>query len=112
MEIEMNTFVASYESMTRAEAKARAAGWDGAEGEMLDYIDFHDTDIARAFPNQGMALAWLKKELDANKSLFGCGDIDEIETVDPRKRCRYCICRGKRTVRSWIATHEGIEEER
>lgn len=107
-------FRAHYESAERAEKWARECGWPGGDG-MLDYIDAHgDREIwfGRDFPDKDAAVAWLVEEIKANKTLFGAGDVDVIEVIEPRRRCKYCTCRGFKEVASTLVDDDGIAEER
>lgn len=112
----MTVYRASYECSALAEARARAAGWQGPDDEvgMLDYIDVHtdEDSVAQKFPTKDAAEAWLKGEIAANRTLFGCGDIDALERVEPRARCRYCTCRGVKATQSFLVDDTGIVDER
>jgi hypothetical protein len=103
------SFLAIYESMEKAEKLAAKEGW--TEGESLaDFIDLHDggVDLARKFCTQDAAVAWLKTEINAMKSVFGMGEIITVEAVSPQERCRYCICQGSRRVARVTVDDEGL----
>lgn len=111
----MTIFEASYESMTKAAAMARADGWSGGDDvPMLDYIDPLDYRVKerREFKTKAAALKWLKGEIDARKTLFGAGDLCELIEIPRRERCQYCVCRGWRIVHDWVVDDDGIAEER
>lgn len=98
--------------MAACEAIARKNGWNGEGDGMLDALNDCYARVERRFPTKDAAVAWLRMEIDAMKSLFGCGDVDEFEEVEPRRRCRYCTCRGAKEVASWIVDDEGVSDER
>lgn len=105
----MQIFVAAYEDQKLTEAEAKRRGWDGTVGEMLDYINDNGVRISQNFPTKEQAEAWLMSEIAAGKSVFGCGDINVIES--PKRRCKYCTCGGFLTVQSFNVDDTGIVEE-
>ena len=50
------------------------------------------------------------EQIAAGKYVFGCGDIDVVES--PKRRCKYCTCNGLLTVQSFNVDDTGIVEER
>lgn len=109
MEKPMQKFQAGYEDMALSEAEARKRGWDGSEG-MLDHLNDNGVRVYRQFATKAEAEKWLKDEIAALKTVFGCGDIDVLE--QPKRRCDYCTCGGWLTVASFIVDDEGISDER
>lgn len=101
-------FVASYEDAAKTERRAKAAGWNEADGGYLDLVD--PVHSQREFASKVEAEAWLMAEINAYKTCFGCGDIDVLEKVE--RRCRYCICNGWREIQSFIVDDTGICEDR
>lgn len=105
----MQKFQAGYEDMALSEAEARKRGWDGTDG-FLDYLYDNGVRVHRQFTTKADAEVWLKAEIAAGKTVFGCGDIDVLE--QPKRRCQYCTCGGWLTVQSFIVDDEGISDER
>lgn len=105
----MQKFQAGYEDVALSEAEARRRGWDGTDG-FLDYLNDNGVRVHRQFPTKAEAESWLKAEIDALKTVFGCGDIDVLER--PKRRCTYCTCGGWLTVQSFVVDDEGISDER
>lgn len=54
------------------------------------------------------AVAWVNKAVGASLTVFGCGEVREIEKV--KRLCRACICGGSQIVRRHICDENGIEE--
>lgn len=108
-ETPMRKFQAGYEDMAASEAEARKRGWDGNDG-FLYYLNDNGVRVYRQFATKAEAETWLKAEIAAGKTVFGCGDIDVLE--QPRRRCTYCTCGGWLTVQSFIVDDEGISDER
>lgn len=109
----LRNFLASYESAAKAEASAKGEGWKEGEDGFLDYIDplddrlrEHQKDLTEA-----QAVAWIKAAVLAGKTLFGAGDVREIEFVPANARCQYCICNGWREVRRLVVTNDGVESD-
>lgn len=103
-------FLASYEDATKAEAAAKAQGFTGNDGESWhDFIEADDFRTTKSFGSLNEALQWLKSEIADYKTVYGCGDIRQIERI-PR-RCQYCICRGEQATYRWIIDDEGICDE-
>ena len=103
-------FHASYEDYEKAKAAARTRGWKG-EDDLGDFIEFTDHQTGADFATLDEAVEWLKSEINALKSTFGCGDIDELTKIERRERCKYCVCNGLRPVTRYIVTDDGIESE-
>jgi hypothetical protein len=103
-------YQAAYEDQEQTAAEAKRRGWDGVSGGMLDYISDNGVRISQSFKSREEALAWLLAEINAGKSVFGCGDIDVLE--QPKRRCRYCSCGGWLTIQSFSVDDTGIVEER
>ena len=106
----MQKFQASYEDAAKSEKAARELGWDGQDGGLLDTLNGCAPKTHKTFATRAEAEAWLLAEINASKSLFGCGDIDVLE--QPKRRCRYCNCKGWLTRASYIYDDEGLAEER
>lgn len=106
-------FTALYEDAARTEAKAREGGWTPGGGSFFDFgIDSGDCPtIAKTFHDKAKAVAWVNAAIADRKTVFGAGEVREIEEVAPRDRCRYCICRGQRLVRRWVLDGEGEGED-
>jgi hypothetical protein len=95
-------FHAYFEDVEKAKAAATKEGW--TEGESLqDFVEVHSHNHStrRDFFNLEDAVNWLRGCI-ADKSVFGCGDVIQLE---------YCTCRGWRRTHRWIVTDAGIEEE-
>lgn len=103
----MLKYQASYEDRAKNIAAAKKNGWDGIDGGMLDYIDHH-LQTYRDFTTQAEAEAWVKEAIAADKTLFGCGDVEVLK--QPKRRCRYCTCNGWLTVQSFIVDDDGADE--
>lgn len=107
----MTVYHAYYEDVAKLEAEARKAGWTGEDdGSLLDYAEA-DRCTGRDFKSKAAAVRWLKDEIDAMRTVFGCGSISEIEEVDRLHRCTYCTCQGRKRVRNLTVTDTGIESE-
>ena len=103
-------FVATYQDIKKGEELARKAGWDGVEGFLYFVHDDMRMDVSKRFDKLDDAVRWLQ-EIVAKKSVFGCGDIIELEAVPIERRCDYCTCRGMRPVREILVTTDEIERE-
>lgn len=104
-------YVAFYEDAAKAEAAAKAQGYTGENGESWhDFIDCQNDRCrsAKGFKDLDAAVAWLKAEIDAHKSVYGCGEIRLIVKV--AKRCRYCTCRGSQATDRWLVDDEGRDD--
>lgn len=110
MEKQMKIYQASYEDMEKSSAEARRRGWDGESEGMLDYLNCNGISVHRNFSTKEKAETWLKTEISAHKTLYGCGDIDVL--TQPKRRCKYCTCNGWITTQSFLADDTGIVEER
>jgi len=107
VEMNMQTFRASYEDAAKTEAEARKEGYDGINGSLLDYVE--PAWSGQTFPTLAAAEQWLKTEIAAYKTVFGCGTIRTQEAVS--RRCRYCTCRGVKTVHEYTVDDTGIVED-
>lgn len=106
------SFFASFEDVAKVEAAARAEGWK--EGDSYaDFVEMLDADYrsGRSFDDRAAAVAWLQDQINANRTLFGCGDVIEGEHVQRRDRCRYCVCNGWRRISRAVIDDEGVAEE-
>lgn len=103
-------FVAKYEDAAKSAAEAKRHGWTEEDGGMLDFLNGDPPRSARVFVTKAEALAWLLAEIEAGKTLFGCGDLNVMEPV--KRRCRYCVCNGWRMAESFIVDNDGVTEER
>lgn len=104
-ERKMQTFRASYEDAAKAEVAARKLGWTENDS-LLDFVEAADYWTGKTFETLTKAEAWLKAEIVAGKTMFGCGDIRALEPV--QRRCRYCTCRGVRVVHEYVVEDTGI----
>jgi hypothetical protein len=106
-------FCAFYEDASKAEAEAKAAGFTGSDGESWhDFIEVQDDKCrtGKTFDSLAGAEMWLKEEIAATKTVYGCGEILEQEPIT--RRCRYCVCGGRvKNVRRYVVDHEGIAED-
>lgn len=103
----MLTFRASYEDAAKTEADARKEGYDGINGSLLDFVE--PSWSGKTFLTLAEAEQWLKTEIDAMKTVFGCGTIQTQEQV--ARRCRYCTCGGVKTVHEYTVDDTGIVED-
>lgn len=110
-----STFTAWYEDARLAEAEARANGWtdDNDSGSLLDncVIESPHLHTARAFATQAEAVAWVQFEINGLHTVFGCGTVVQIELTPRAERCDYCTCNGRKPVRQFTVTDEGIEDD-
>lgn len=88
-------FLAAFEAIEPLKAAALKAGCPD-DGSYLDYAEASDHRIGKAFDNRPEAIGWLKEQIEAGRTTFGCGDLTEVEKIPREKRCRYCICNGER----------------
>ncbi|MGX1353393.1 hypothetical protein AB7M49_007014 [Bradyrhizobium elkanii] len=102
----MQTFRAFYEDAAKTEAAARKEGYDGINGSLMDYVEPHDYRTGQSFQSLELAEQWLKSEIDANKTVFGCGTILLQEPV--QRRCRYCVCSGVRNLHEYSVDDTGV----
>lgn len=102
------TFLAIYEAMEKAKVLAAKEGWTEDES-IADYIDLHDgsVDLCRKFATEQAAIDWLKQEITALNTVFGCGEIISVEKVEPARRCKYCTCRGQKRVSRILVDDDG-----
>ena len=105
----MQTFRAFYEDAAKAEVAAKALGYTG-DGSLLDYIEADDYRTGKTFETLANAERWLKSEIGAMKTMFGCGTIRLLEPIS--RRCRYCVCGGRfRNVHEYTVDDTGIVED-
>jgi hypothetical protein len=109
VETTMQHFRAFYEDAARTEAAARAEGYNGEDGSLMDYVEPSDYRTGKTFPTLTQAEQWLKEQIDAMKTVFGCGNIVEQEPVT--RRCRYCVCGGVRSLHEYTVDDTGIVED-
>lgn len=103
-------FQAFYEDCAKLEGAAKANGWDG-EGSALDYAEARDHCVSKSFTDKDEAVAWVQAEINAMKTVFGVGDVEEIEEVGRHERCQYCTCGGHRRVHRYVVGDAGIEDD-
>lgn len=106
VEMTMQSFRAFYEDAEKTEAAARAEGYNGVDGSLMDYVDPNDYRTGKSFTSLEDAEQWLKTEIDARKTCFGAGTIYLQEKVG--RRCRYCTCRGVKNVHEYTVEDTGI----
>lgn len=105
----MQSFRAFYEDAAKTEAAARAEGYNGSDGSLMDYVEPSDYRTGKSFPTLTQAQEWLKTEIAAMKTVFGCGTIRELEPVG--RRCRYCVCGGVRALHEYTVDDTGVVED-
>lgn len=103
-------FRASYEDVAKLEAEARKQGWAG-NGSCYEYVDSADYRIQtrKSFAGKDEAVAWIMAAISGRRTVFGAGDVDAIETIERAGRCRYCTCRGMKTVHHYVVSDKGID---
>ena len=112
LETTMQHFRAFYEDAAKVEAAAKALGFTGNDGE--SWHDFVESEngkyrTGKTFPTLVDAEQWLKTEIAAVKSVYGCGTIRLQEPIG--RRCRYCVCSGVRNVHEYTVDDTGIVED-
>ena len=95
--------------LNRVAQLMRADGYDGENGSLMDYVEPHDFVTGKKFQTIAEAEDWLKAEIAAMKTVFGCGSIRKLESVG--RRCRYCTCRGVKAVHDYTVDDTGIVED-
>lgn len=105
----MQSFIAFYEDAAKTEAAARTEGYDGNNGSLMDFVEPSDYCTGKTFPTLVDAEQWLKREIDSYKTVFGCGTIRMQEPIN--RRCRYCVCRGVRSLHEYTVDDTGIVED-
>lgn len=100
---------AFYEDAAKTEAAARKEGYNGVDGSLMDYVEPSDYCTGKTFQTLADAEAWLKSEIDAMKTVFGCGTIRAQEQVS--RRCRYCVCGGIRNTHEYTVDDTGVVED-
>lgn len=104
-------FIGAYEDIAKLKAAAMAAGCP-EDGSFLDYVEASDHRTAKSFKSKFEAVAWVQKSILENKTAFGCGDVIEGKKIEPRERCRYCVCNGWQTISRTIVEDSGpLDEE-
>lgn len=63
---------------------------------------------SKHFDTLDAAVAWVSKAVNDYLTVYGCGEVREIEPV--RRRCRYCVCGGRQLVRRHIVSETGIDQ--
>jgi hypothetical protein len=103
-------FVAQWYELDRCEAEARKAGWDGNDG-FLDYAHPEEgMPDTRQFRSLNKAVEFLNVSIiNERRDVFGQAEVVEIECDGPR--CKYCTCRGKKPVRRYIVSGDGIDAD-
>ena len=109
VETTMQSFRAFYEDAAKTEAAARKLGYNGTDGSLMDFVEPSDYRTGKSFPTLAQAEQWLKTEIDAMKTVFGCGTIRVQEPVN--RRCRYCVCGGVRNLHEYTVDDTGIVED-
>lgn len=109
VETNMQSFSAFYEDAAKTEAAARLEGYDGENGSLMDFVEPSDYLTGKRFQNIVEAEDWLKSEIAAMKTVFGCGTIRKLESAT--RRCRYCTCRGVKVVHEYTVDDTGIVED-
>lgn len=105
-------FLAVYEGSAKLDAALAAQGLDADEGDNVHELATSGRcDERKRFSTLDAAVAWASKSVADKHTVFGIADVIEIEEVPPRKRCRYCVCDGRRRVRSVHVDETGIVEE-
>lgn len=105
----MQSFRAFYEDAAKTEAAARKLGYNGSDGSLMDFVEPSDHCSGSTFKSLAEAEQWLKTEIDAMKTVFGCGTIRIQEKVS--RRCRYCVCRGVKNLHEYTVDDTGIVED-
>lgn len=108
----MKSFRALYEDAAKVEAAAKESGFTGNDGE--SWHDFVESEngkyrTGKSFQTLAEAEQWLKSEIAAVKSVYGCGTIRAQETIN--RRCRYCVCNGVRNVHEYTVDDTGVVED-
>lgn len=109
VETTMQSFRAFYENAEKTEAAARKEGYDGNNGSLMDFVEPSDYRTGKSFQTLADAEQWLKTEIDAMKTVFGCGTIRTQEQVT--RRCRYCVCGGVRSLHEYTVDDTGVVED-
>ncbi len=102
----MQTFRAFYEDAAKTEAAARKEGYDGNNGSLMDFVEPADHRTGKTFPSLAEAERWLIEEIEAGKTVFGCGSVYEQEKVS--RRCRYCVCGGIQNLHEYTIDDTGM----
>jgi hypothetical protein len=108
----MRQYLAYYEDAVKVEVAAKAAGFTGNDGESwYDVVEAGNYEFrtVKMFKELMTAEAWLRGEIAAVKSVYGCGTIIEQQPV--AQRCRYCTCRGVEHLREYTVDDEGIVDD-
>ena len=64
----------------------------------------------RVFYNLDEAVEWVRLEVNAGRSVYGCGEVNRQEASDGQ-RCRYCTCDGWFDVHRYIVSDTGLDED-
>lgn len=105
-----HSFVGAYENFELFKAAAIKAGCP-EDGSFNDYAEAHDYQAAKAFKTKDEAVAWVIEQINAGKTVFGCGDVIEISEVPREQRCRYCVCDGRQRIARTIVDDTGALDE-
>jgi hypothetical protein len=58
------------------------------------------------------AIEWLRLEVKAGRSVYGCGTILQRRLITGDQRCAACDCRGVQSVHQWIVSDTGVDDDR
>lgn len=95
-------YIALYEDF----AKVQALTDD--EESYHDFAQSSQGRTSKRFASLDEAIAWASKAVDDCLTVYGCGEVREIEAVT--RRCRYCTCGGRQLVRRHIVSEAGVDE--
>ena len=100
---------AFYEDAAKTEAAARAEGFDGENGSLMDFVEPSDYCTGKTFKTIDAAESWLKQQIETRKTVFGYGTIRQQEEVT--RRCKYCVCGGVKSLHDYTVDDTGIVED-
>lgn len=103
------SYWAFYEDANKVEAAAKARGFTGNDGESWhDFVEAEHNKFraAKQFWQLKDAEEWLKREINAMKTVYGCGTIQLQRPAI--NRCRTCVCGGVRAIHEYTVDDTGI----
>lgn len=96
------TYLAFYEDAAKLEALC------DDEEAYHDIAQSGQVNTRHRFQSLDAAVKWASAAVTDAKTVYGCAEVRELETV--ARRCRYCICNGSQLIRRHIVEESGVVE--
>src|SRR5690349_8774940 len=95
-------YVAFYEDRAKTSALI-----DDEDESYSEVAQSSKARTSQQFDNLKDAVAWVSKAVGAELTVYGCGEVREIEKIE--RPCRACVCHGRQLIRRHICDENGIE---